>query len=136
MPNYQQVTIIGHVGRDPDDLRHVGQKNTAVTQFSVAVTTNKGRQNEHTEWFNVTAWGKTAEICSQYVRKGGPVMVVGKLKTDKWQDDAGNERITVKLHADNIQLLGSKQGSGNQQSEKKQESPHNNADDFDDDIPF
>lgn len=136
MPNFQQVTVVGHVGKDPE-LRNTNN-GTAVANFSIAVTDNKGKDNEHTEWFNITAWKRTAEICAEYVKKGDPLMVVGRLKTDKWQDDSGADRYTVRLHANQIQLLKSKNGGTptTKTTQGPAAQPAPTPEDFDDDIPF
>lgn len=91
MPNFQQTQIIGHVGRDPE-MRYT-PSGQAVTSFSVAVTekykTANGEEKKSTLWFRVSSWGKQAEVCNQYIKKGAAVMVVGKLKGD----EQGNPRM-------------------------------------------
>jgi single-strand DNA-binding protein len=93
MSNYQQLTIIGRVGRDAE-MRYTNS-GQAVTSFSVAVSEQYTKDNEKiktTVWFRVSSWGKQAEVCNQYVKKGMLVQVVGKLKGD----EGGNPRIYTK----------------------------------------
>lgn len=93
MPSLQKMTIIGHVGKDAE-MRYTPQ-GTAVTNFSVAVTETYKvgeEQRKSTIWFRVTTWGKRAETCNQYVKKGMLVQVEGKLKAD----DNGRPRIYTK----------------------------------------
>ena len=94
MSNYQQTTIIGRVGKDAE-MRYTGS-GQAVTAFSVAVSKQyknaAGEQVKNTNWFRVSAWGKSAEICNQYVKKGMLVQVVGELKGD----ENGNPKVYTK----------------------------------------
>lgn len=100
---------LGNVGRDPD-LRMTG--SIQVANFGLAVTDkykNKdGEYQEKTEWINISAFGKLAEIASKYVTKGAMVYVEGKLKIDKYTDKNGNEKISPKIVAENIVIVNSK----------------------------
>ena len=111
--SYQQLIIVGNVGRDPE-LRYVGS-GIAVTNISVAVakkwTDQQGNQQENTTWYKVTCWRKTAEVVAQYVRKGGQVMVVAsQIEVETYQTRDGQTRSQLKVTADNVQLLGGKSG--------------------------
>ena len=81
---YQQITIVGYLGGDPD-MRFT-PNGQAVTSFSVATsrkyTSNSGQQVDETTWFRVSVWGSQAEACNQYLSKGRPVLVVGRLRPD------------------------------------------------------
>ena len=103
--------IIGNVGADPS-FRVTGG-GMSVCDIRVATTekwTDKsGQKKEETEWHNVTAWDRTAEVIRDYVRKGSKVYVAGKSKTRKWQDKDGNDRYTTEIVVDKLVLLDSRQ---------------------------
>ena len=108
MANLNRVTAIGHLGNDPE-IRFT-PKGTAVGKFSIAVNEKwrdqAGNQQQHTEWINVEVWGKMAENCGQYLSKGKPVYIEGRLRTDKYQDKQGIDRHFTKVIASTIQFLG------------------------------
>jgi single-strand DNA-binding protein len=89
---YQQITIVGYLGRDPE-MRFT-PSGQAVTSFSVATsrsyTNNTGQKVDETTWFRVSVWGSQAEACNQYLSKGRPVLVVGRLRPDP---QTGNPRV-------------------------------------------
>ncbi len=89
---YQKIIIIGNLGRDPE-MRYT-PSGQGVTDFSVATsnkfTTSDGNQVDETTWFRVTTWGKLAEVCNQYLKKGRRVLVEGRLKPDK---ETGNPKV-------------------------------------------
>jgi single-strand DNA-binding protein len=102
-----RAEIIGRLGRDPD-LRYTPQ-GTTVCNLSIATSEkwqdNAGESQERTEWHKVTAFGKTAENCGQYLAKGSQVYVEGRLQTDKWEDEDGIERYTTKIIASRVLFL-------------------------------
>lgn len=107
--SYQQLIIVGNVGRDPE-LRYVGS-GIAVTDFSIAVTRKwtdqQGNRQETTTWWKVTCWRKTAEIVAQYVRKGKQVLVVAsQIEAETYQARDGQSRTQLKVTADEVRLLG------------------------------
>lgn len=139
MSDLNQCNFIGRLGKDPETKYTQG--GTAVTRFSIACGW-KSKDKEGTEWVNVTAFGKLAEICGEYLAKGKQVYVSGRFTTDKYEKD-GVERYATKIVAETVQFLGSKDDGGGsrntqQRSEPKREAaPLHQADDFaDDDIPF
>jgi single-strand DNA-binding protein len=103
-----KVILLGNVGKDPE-VRYT-QSGTAVATFSLATSDRKkgpdGQWADHTEWHNIVAWEKTAEVCSQYVKKGSQVYLEGKIQTRKWQDKEGNSRYTTEIVANQLVLLG------------------------------
>lgn len=103
-----KVMIIGNLGRDAE-LRYTAT-NRAVASFSVANSRNwtapEGEKRSETEWFNVVAWGRLAEFCSQYLKKGQQVYVEGRLQTRRWEDEQGNKRSNVEIVAREVQMLG------------------------------
>ena len=138
MPSLNRVDIIGHLGRDAE-LRHTpgGQ---AVAQFSVATSekwTDKasGEKHEKTEWHNVVAWRKLAEICSEYGTKGRLVYVEGKLQTRSWEQD-GVKRYMTEILANQVLFLDKGNNSGRTPAKNDQISPRQGRPEPDDDIPF
>ncbi|PIE45606.1 MAG: single-stranded DNA-binding protein [Gammaproteobacteria bacterium] len=154
-----KVIIVGNLGNDPD-MRYMPNGN-AVVNISVATSETwndkqTGQPQERTEWHRIVAYRRLAEIMGQYLRKGSQVYIEGRLQTRKWQDQNGQDRYTTEIIADQMQMLGSRQGGGtadfnqSQQSqpaaptqpasnpfnEKKFEPPKLDDDDFGEDIPF
>jgi len=131
-----KITIIGHLGRDPE-MRYTPE-GQQVTTFSVASSrkykTAAGEQREETEWFNVSAWGKLAEICNQYLTKGKQVYVEGRLKTRIYETQAGETRFSLDVSCSEIQFLGGGQGQGEPAAEDR-ESVVVGQEDVDD-LPF
>ena len=126
---------IGRLGKDPESRFSSG--GGAITSFSIACGWKSG-EKEGTEWVNVTAFGKLAEICGEYLKKGKQVFVQGRLTTDKYEKD-GVTRYSTKVIADRMQMLGGNDGSQSGQSERpRQESQPTPKDDgfADDSIPF
>ena len=129
MSDLNQCNFIGRLGKDPE-TRYMPNGN-AVTNFSIAVgeqwkDKNTGQKQEKTEWVNISAFGKLAEIMGQYLYKGSQVFIGGKLTTDKWQDNDGNDRYTTKVIANNMQMLGSRDDSQQQpaqQAPQQRQSP-------------
>ena len=118
--------FIGRLGKDPETRFTAG--GDPICNFSIgcgyAYKTTKG-----TEWINVSVFGKLAEICQQYLKKGSQVYVSGKMKTDKYEKD-GITKYSVKINASTVQFLGKSEG-------KPDDKPASKDDDFvDDDIPF
>ena len=147
--NINRVIITGNLTRDPE-LRHTGG-GTAVCSLRVAVNTRRKDQSTG-EWvdkpnfFDVTVWGAQGENCAQYLSKGRPVAVDGRLEWREWQDQQGNKRQSVDIIADSVQFLGSREGDGNGSRFTPQSDVPADTADFapapvgagqsDDDIPF
>lgn len=109
-----KVILVGNLGSDPEN-KYL-PSGSSVSEFSVATTRawknkDSGQQTEETEWHRITAFGRQAEICGEYLRKGSQVYIEGRLKTDKWQDQQGNTRYTTKVVMENMQMLGGRGGS-------------------------
>jgi single-strand DNA-binding protein len=108
-----KVILIGNLGKDPE-MRYT-QSGTAVANFTLATTdswTKDGETNERTEWHNIVAWARLAEICGQYLTKGRQVYIEGRIQTRKWEDRDGNTRYTTEVVAQNMQMLGSRGEGG------------------------
>ncbi|HMA99901.1 MAG TPA: single-stranded DNA-binding protein [Spirochaetota bacterium] len=99
------VTVVGRLTRDPE-LSYTPQNQTPVCRFSVA--NNRGGQNNEVNFFDITAWNKTATTCSQYLKKGRQVVVQGRLQQDRFEDKNGQKRSKVKIIANFVQFTGSK----------------------------
>jgi single-strand DNA-binding protein len=139
---YQQITIIGNVGRDPE-LRYL-QNGVAVCDFSVAVNkrfnTSGGEAREETTWFRVTCWRQLAETVKQYLTRGRQVMVVGEIKATAYADKSGQPAATLEITAQTIKFLGGREGGGaggsggdyNQNDAYREFAPPGQMDD----IPF
>jgi len=113
--NVNVVVITGNLTRDPE-LRHLGS-GTAVCKLRVAVNSRR-KDGQSGEWvdkpnyFDVTVWGAQGENCANYLNKGRPVAVEGRLDWREWEDQGGNKRQSVEIIANTVQFLGSRDGSG------------------------
>ncbi|CAH0348092.1 single-stranded DNA-binding protein [Aquabacterium sp. CECT 9606] len=115
MASINKVIIIGNLGRDPE-VRYA-PSGAAMCNVSVATTRNwkdktSGDKVEETEWHRVVFYDRLAEIAGEYLKKGSPVYVEGRLKTRKWQDKDGKDTYTTEIVADQMQLLGGRDGGG------------------------
>ena len=106
MASLNKVQIIGNVGKDPE-MRFTGN-GTPVTSLSVAAT-EKYNDKETTEWFNVVAWQKLAEVCNQFLSKGKQVYVEGRQQTRKWDSDDGQTHYKTELIASRVLFLGKRE---------------------------
>ena len=147
MASLNKVMLIATLGKDPE-VRYT-TSGTAVASFSVATNekfkNRNGEWEERTEWHNIILWGRLAEIAGEYLTKGKPVYLEGRLQTRKWQDREGKDRYTTEIVAERMQMLGVRNGSensgggnggagGHVDSGVVQDGmPHVNPDD---DIPF
>jgi single-strand DNA-binding protein len=155
-----KVIIIGHLGADPET--RAMPSGSTVANIRVATTESwkdrqSGDQQERTEWHNVALFGRTAEVASEYLRKGSQVYIEGRLRTRKWQDKQGNDRYTTEIVANDMQMLGGRAGAGGggergggggpppgggfeprggDYGDAGGGGPAPSRDDFDDDIPF
>jgi single-strand DNA-binding protein len=110
-----KVILIGNLGRDPE-VRYT-TNGAAICNITIATSRNwkdktSGEKMEETEWHRVVFYDRLAEIAGEYLKKGRPVYVEGRLKTRKWQDKDGAEKYTTEIIADNMQLLGGREGQG------------------------
>jgi single-strand DNA-binding protein len=115
MASINKVILIGNLGRDPE-VRYT-PNGAAVCNVSVATTRNwkdknSGDKVEETEWHRVVFYDRLAEIAGEYLKKGRPVYVEGRLKTRKWQDKDGKDNYTTEIVAEQMQLLGGREGGG------------------------
>jgi single-strand DNA-binding protein len=164
MASVNKVILIGNLGRDPE-VRYT-PSGSAVCNISLATTRNwksrdSGERQEETEWHRVVFYDRLAEIAGEYLKKGRPVFVEGRLKTRKWQDKEGKDQYTTEIIADQMQLLGGRDGGGDDAGHSRSDAGEGEAprraapqrpasspasrpapksatgfDDMDDDIPF
>lgn len=118
MASLNKVFLIGNLTRDPE-LRYI-PSGSAVATFTVAVNrvykTQTGEKKEQASFIRVVVWGRRAEVCGEYLSKGNPVFVEGRLQSREWEAQDGQKRSTLEVVADNIQFLrgGDKQGAAKQ----------------------
>lgn len=155
MASVNKAILIGNLGKDPE-VRYM-PSGEAIANITLATTDTwkdkSGEKQEKTEWHRVSFFGRLAEIVGEYLKKGSPVYVEGRIQTRKWQDKEGQDRYTTEIVADRMQMLGSKSsGSGSFEvvENKPAAASSGNAaapakaapaakgsfDNFDDDIPF
>ncbi len=108
-----KVILVGRLGKDPE-VKYT-PSGVPVAKFSLATDyvhkDPSGEQQKGTEWHNIVAWNKLAEICGQYLTKGKLVYIEGTIRSRQWQDQAGNKRTSYEIHARTMQMLGSKADS-------------------------
>jgi len=134
MANYNKVILMGNLTRDPE-LRYT-PNGTAVATLGLAVN-RKYKVNEEwreeTDFFDIVVFGKQAENCSEYLKKGRPVLVDGRLQQRRWETDEGQKRSKVEVVASIVQFLGTARDSG----ESSGSGDTDKSPEFDDsDIPF
>lgn len=115
MANLNKVMLIGNLTRDPE-LRHT-PKGTAVAELGLAINrvwnNEQGQRQEETTFVDVTLWGRQAEVAQQYLTKGSPAYIEGRLQLDSWDDKAtGQKRSKLKIVGEALQLLGAKGTAG------------------------
>jgi len=105
-----KVILVGRLGRDPE-TRYTGS-GQAVANFSVATDESykdrNGERQKRTEWHRITAWGKLAEICQQYLKKGTMVYIEGRIQSREWQDKEGQKRTSFDIVANTMKMLSSR----------------------------
>ena len=113
MASVNKVILIGNLGADPES--RFAPSGDAICNIRLATTEtwrdkNTGERREATEWHRVAFFGKLAEIAGQYLRKGSQVYIEGSLRTRKWQDQSGQDRYTTEIRADEMKMLGRREG--------------------------
>ncbi|SVE16622.1 uncharacterized protein METZ01_LOCUS469476, partial [marine metagenome] len=114
MAGVNKVILMGNLGSDPE-VRYT-PNGKAVAQFSLATSRqwkdNTGQRQEKTEWHRIVAWGKTAELCGEYLSKGRQVYLEGEIQYRTWDDKEGNKRYTTEINAREVQFIGGRNDSG------------------------
>jgi len=125
MASYNRVILLGNLTRDPQ-LRYL-PNNTAVCEFGLAVNRRyrdrEGNQKEEVCFVDLTAFGRQAETINQYVRKGRPLMVEGRLKFDSWTGQDGQKRSKLSVVVENFQFVGAREADGAAETPRRGESP-------------
>ena len=153
MASVNKVILVGNLGADPE-TRFL-PSGEAVANLRVATTETwkdkqSGERKEATEWHRVSFFGRIAEICGQYLKKGSQVYIEGRIQTRKWQDKDGQERYTTEIRGEEMKMLGGRQGQGEPSSygggdsapapsyggARPSAAKKPSFDDMDDDIPF
>ncbi len=139
--SFNKVILVGNLGRDPE-LRYTPQ-GTPVCNFSIATNERRkdknGEMQDTTTWFKVTLWNRQAETAAQYLQKGRPVYIEGRLRVEEWTDRDGKLRHTLEVHATDMQFIGGGRGAGDEQPMERAAAAggtHEPAELPDDDIPF
>jgi len=154
MASVNKVILIGNLGADPE-TRYL-PSGDAVANIRIATSEKwkdkSGEQQEHTEWHRIAFFGKLAEIAGEYLKKGSPVYIEGRIRTRKWQDKEGQDKYSTEIVADRMQMLGGRGGGSGGSEPMKREPAAATAgggakapqakkgggafDQMDDDIPF
>ncbi len=118
MASVNKVILVGNLGADPET--RYAPSGDAICNIRIATTDSwrdktSGEKREATEWHRIVFFGKLAEIAGQYLKKGSQIYVEGSLRTRKWQDKDGRDQYTTEIRADQMQMLGSRQGGGDYQ---------------------
>ena len=111
MASYNRVILVGNLTRDPE-LRYI-PSGTAVSEIGLAVNDRvkkEGQWTDETTFVDVTLWARTAEIANEYLSKGSNILIEGRLKFDSWENNEGQKRSKLRVVADRMQMLGSRQG--------------------------
>ena len=139
--SFNKIILVGNLGRDPE-LRYTPQ-GTPVCSFTLATNERRkdktGETQDQTTWFRVTLWGRQAETASQYLSKGRPVYVEGRLRVEEWTDREGRARFTLEVHATDMQFIGGRGDEAHAGPRGDAQAPPEAApesDIGDDDIPF
>ena len=136
-----KVILIGNLGQDPE-LRYM-PSGDPVANFSMATTDQfkdkDGNQQKKTEWHKIVAFKRLAEICGEYLKKGSPVYIEGRIQTRNWEDKDGIKRYSTEIIANSMQMLGRKGDTGDSdygQQPPQQSGNSNKSEGSDDDLPF
>ncbi len=150
MASVNKVILVGNLGADPE-IRYL-PSGEAVANLRLATTDTwkdkDGNKQEATEWHRVSYFGRQAEVCGQYLKKGSQIYVEGSIRTRKWQDKEGQDRYSTEIRGDRMQMLGGRQGmgeapardagggSGGSRPAPAAQPAGGGFNDFEDDIPF
>jgi single-strand DNA-binding protein len=153
MASVNKVILVGNLGADPE-MRYL-PSGEAVANIRIATTDTwkdkDGNKQEATEWHRISFFGRQAEVCGQYLKKGSQIYVEGSIRTRKWQDKEGQDRYSTEIKGDRMQMLGGRQGMGDAPPREgggqgsagggnrpaaAQPAGGGNFNDFEDDIPF
>ncbi len=143
MPSLNKVFLMGNLTRDPE-LRYT-PNGTAVAEFGLAVnrrwTGSDGEQRDETTFVDVNVWARRAEVITEYLRKGDPIFIEGRLRLDQWEGRDGQKRSRLRVVADNFQFIGPKRGADRPKTSKEAAPPPSEPEGedvevSDDEVPF
>ena len=124
MKGLNKVMLIGRLGKNPE-LRYTSN-GQPVAKFSLATDESwidkNGKRQNRPEWHNIVAWGKLAEICSSYLKKGSLVYLEGRIQTRNWEDNSGNRRYTTEIIISDMSMLDTKASSDQSASSKSEDN--------------
>ena len=141
--SFNKITLVGNLGRDPE-LRYTPQ-GTPVCTFSMATNERRkdrnGEMQDQTTWFRITLWNRQAETASQYLQKGRPVYIEGRLRVEEYTDRDGKQRYSLEVTATDMQFIGGRSDEAPQEraassSASASAGPSEPSDLSDEDIPF
>ena len=127
---YQQITIVGNLGRDPE-MRYTAD-GTPVTNFSVAVSKKRKDGEDKVWWFKVSCWRRLAETTNQYLKKGSPVLIVGEVDASAWTDRDGNAQASLEVTAFTVKFLS----GGDRSDDRGVDNPAHGSQGGDAELPF
>jgi single-strand DNA-binding protein len=138
MKGVNKAILIGNLGKDPE-LRYL-PSGQPVAKFSLATGSRwkdkDGQWQDRTDWHNIVAFGRTAEVCNEYLKKGSPLFVEWRIQTRSYDDRDGNKRWITEIVAQNVNLLGRKGEAGEEVPETVEEPQAEETKTEDDDLPF
>ena len=140
MASVNKVILIGNLGKDPE-LKFT-PSGVAMTKFSIATTErfkdSDGNQQERTEWHNIVLWRRLAELANEYLKKGSPVYIEGRIQTRSWDDENGQKKYMTEIVADRMQFLGRREdGTSDDSGNIPPEAPGKKEKmEDEDDLPF
>jgi len=138
MAGVNKVILLGHLGKDPE-VKHLEGDNV-VANLTLATSESykdkSGNKVDTTEWHDLELWGAQAKIAEQYLKKGSQIYLEGKIKTDSWKDDQGNNRKRTKVRVISFTMLGGGQSNQSTPSKPKEPDINTTTDDEGDALPF
>jgi single-strand DNA-binding protein len=147
MASVNKAILVGNLGADPE-IKYL-PSGEAVANLRLATTDTwkdkDGNKQEATEWHRVSFFGRSAEVCGEYLKKGSQIYVEGSIRTRKWQDKDGQDRYSTEIRGDRMQMLGGRRegGEGGPTAPRREtggarppQQPSGGFNDFEDDIPF
>lgn len=142
MASYNKVILVGNLTRDPE-LKHI-PSGAAVAEIGLAVNRtwfdkSANEKREEVTFVDVTLWGRTAEVAAEYLSKGRPVLIEGRLQLQQWEDKEGQKRSKLKVVGETLQMLGGREGGGGSRSNSSQPEPQwqdTEPSVRDEDVPF
>ena len=138
MRGVNKVILIGNLGKDPE-LRYL-PSGQSVAKFSLATgmrwKDKNGQLQDRTDWHNIVVFGRTAEVCNEYLKKGSPIYLEGRIQTRSYDDRDGNKRWITEIIAQSVNMLGKKDETEVEVPEAADQPPDEEGKGTDDDLPF